>query len=97
MPERQANGAESVGLPPRVFLYSLDQIAFMLDMKEDRLRIVYIWYEGREPGRQPTDKIAARNIAPEGLGPDWRVSETELVRWMKRKRYKFHVRGWTVR
>lgn len=97
MPERQAIGAESVGLPPRVFLYTLDQIAYMLDLKEERLRIVYCWWEAREPGAQPPDKLAARNIAPEGETPDWRVTETELVRWMKRKRFKFHVRGWSVR
>lgn len=85
-----------VGLPVRPFLYSLDQIANILDMDLARLKSVYIFYHGRTVGAARSDFLAARDIAPHGKGPEWRVSEKELVRWMKRIGFRVHERSWTT-
>ena len=86
--------AGDVGIPARVFLYTLDQIATLLDVELQALRTSYIHFDGRTLGAHKKDRMMARNIAPLGERPDWRVAEAEFVRWMKLKRYKFHERGW---
>lgn len=88
--ERQA---EAVGLPPRLFLYTLDQVSTMLGVELPYLKNVYIYYEGRSIGIS-RDRLGARNIAPSGVTPEWRVSETELIRWFRFKRFKVYERGW---
>ena len=91
VPEREA---DRLGLPPRVFLYTLDQIAFILEVDLARLKRAYVFYEGRSTGLPGRDKIPARNIAPKGETPDWRVSEPALIHWMKLKGYKLLARGY---
>lgn len=87
------NTGASVGLPPKPFLYSLDQVAMLLDVSLAHLRTNYIYFDGRSIGLA-RDRITARNIAPEGQAPEWRVAEAELVRWFKRKGFRFYDRGW---
>lgn len=82
-----------VGLPPRPFLYTLDQISVLLDLKENTLNQRYVYFEGRSIGTRRKDLLAARNIAPDTDKPDWRVAERELVRWMKVKGFKYYERG----
>lgn len=81
--------AKAVDFPPRLFLYSLDQVAFCLDMKIDTLRRSYIFFQGRSLGIAPRSLILARNIAGPLEQPMWRVAENELVRWMKHKGFVF--------
>lgn len=85
--------AEGVGLPIRPFLYTLDQIATMLAMTEVRLRD-HVHFEGRAPGARPPDKMVARNIAQVDQPPEWRVAERELLRWLRRRGFRFYERGW---
>lgn len=91
VPEREA---EKIGLPPRIFLYTLDQIAFLIEVELPRLKRAYIFYEGRSVGVPSREKIPARNIAPKGETPDWRVSEAVFIRWLKFKGYKLLGRGY---
>lgn len=88
--------AESVGLPPRIFLYTVDQIAVVLNVSELHVKRHVLHYDGRSPGRCPKDKMLARNIADPGVRPDWRVAERELVRWLKHKGFHFADRGWVI-
>jgi len=86
-------GARSVGLPPRPFLYTLDQIATLLDLTQTQIEQQYIFWDQRSVGRVPKNKMMARNIAHHDQKPDWRVAERELVRWMKYKGFRFYERS----
>lgn len=74
-----------MGLPIRVFLYTDDQIADLLRLPLAKLRKESLWFDGREVGLPPGDKIRAVNIMAAGLTPQWRVAEDEFVRWLKHK------------
>lgn len=53
-------------------------------MSEKNLRQTYLFLEGVNTGVRPRLMIAAHNIHPQQ--PDkaeWRVSERELIRWMR--------------
>jgi hypothetical protein len=80
------------GLPMRVFLYTLDQIATMLQVPVKSVRESYIHFEERSIGFRPHSKMSARNIAPDGEKPEWRVTEKELVRWLRYRRFKVYNR-----
>lgn len=86
-------GRHKVGLPPRPFLYTLDQIAAILSIREDTVRTRYIWYDGRSVGVRRKQEMLARNIADPDEKPDWRVSEQEFIRWMQFKGFKFYTRA----
>jgi hypothetical protein len=90
MPERKRQPVE---LPARPFLYTVDQIAGLLGVGEASVRDRYLFYVSNEWGRQSPDLLAARNIAPPGHPPEWRVQEAELVRWFKRKGFRTYARG----
>jgi hypothetical protein len=83
---------KTVGLPPRPFLYTEDQIAGIIGVQANTVKTRYLWYEGREVGAADIDKMIARNIAPATDKPEWRVAEGELVRWLRRKGFKFYER-----
>lgn len=68
------------GLPPRLFLYTVDQIADMLSVS-DMTKVLH--YEGRTPGVAQLGRMRARNIMPVGEKPEWRIEEAEFIRWMK--------------
>lgn len=85
---------DPVGLPPRPFFFSLDQIANMLNMTERNLIVQgYVHLEGRSIGAPLRDQFIARNVAPADQKPEWRVSEREFIRWLKRKGFKYYDRG----
>lgn len=94
--ETEASRAEKIGLPPRPFLYTLDQISGMISIPLDTLKRSYIYFENRSIGRQERTLIAARNIAPRDDAPEWRVSEREFIRWMRYMGYKYYDRGYYV-
>jgi hypothetical protein len=82
-------------LPPRhmtmprpPFLYTLDQIAQCIGIDDSHMRLVYIHFDTHTAGPAMKDRITARNIAPLGEKPEWRVAETELTRWFKQKGFR---------
>ena len=83
----------NLGLPPRVFLYTLDQIAMMIGVTLQTLKTSYVYFYGRSPGVAARDVLLARNIAPEGTTPDWRVAENELKRWLRIKGFRVYDRS----
>lgn len=85
-----------VGLPVRAFLFTIDQIATMLNVSEDQVKKKYLHYEGRALGARHPSKMLARNISPEGEKPEWRVAERELLRWMRARGFKVYDRGWPI-
>lgn len=80
-------------MPVRPFLWTLDQLAVMLNVEEHTVRTSYIYYEGRSTGVRLRSLMTARNIAPEGTHPDWRVAEREFLRWLRVKGFKIYERG----
>lgn len=84
---------ERVGLPPRIFMYTADQIATMLELTTADVRNRLFFYDRREPGLTPKSKMRAVNIMPEGETPEWRVTERELLRYLRSRGIKFYERG----
>jgi hypothetical protein len=76
-----------------VFFYTLDQIADMLAVEPTYLRSNLVHFRGMG-GLDRADLLTAVNIAPDdGLHTQrWRIAETELVRWCKRKRVRIYGR-----
>lgn len=70
-------------LPPRPFLYTLDQVADLLVVDLSEIHKKYIYFHGRSTGVKSPKQLAARNIAPDGERPEWRVEEMELIRWFR--------------
>jgi hypothetical protein len=87
---------DEVGLPLRIFLYTPDQLAQMLSLTEKYVREKLFFYDVREPGIRPRNRLRAVNIAPEGQTPEWRVAERELIRYLRLKGIKIYQRthGW---
>jgi hypothetical protein len=81
---------EKLGLPPR-------QLSAILGVNEQALHQQYLYHEGRDIGIRKKDEMACRNIAPADSKPEWRVAETELIRWMRVKGFKFYNRGTVVK
>jgi hypothetical protein len=79
---------QDVALPVREFFFTLDQIAYMLDMDQQVLMDTRIYYTGRT-GAAPGNLIRATNIARPDAQPDWRVSETAFKIWMTRMHIPF--------
>jgi len=79
---------ESVGLPHRNFLYTLDQISTILMIEQKSLMITHVFFVGRSTGIPSLNALNAVNIAPPESKPDWRVEEKELIRWMRRKGFR---------
>lgn len=89
--------AKNFGLPLRVYLYTLDQIATMVQIQLTTLKSNYIHFEERSVGFRPLDRISARNIAPDGEKPEWRVTEEEFVRWLRYRGFKVYNRATVYR
>lgn len=86
---------DKYALPPRPFLYTLDQIATILAYPDEKALHPTIFFEGRTPGATPRkDKMIARNIAPDDEKPEWRVEEEEFIRWMRHKKVLPMQRVW---
>jgi hypothetical protein len=103
MPAGDARGAgqslpkqnKSLGLPYRPFLFTVDQIAVLLDISERRILAEYLYFEGRSIGTRHKHLMIARNIAPPDKKPEWRIAERELMRWMRHKGFRYYERGVT--
>ena len=93
MTRTDADVAEKFGLPPRPFLYTVDQLSVILQISEKALHIHHLFHEGRDVGTRARHEMFARNIAAPDEKPDWRVAERELIRWMRLKGFKYYDRG----
>lgn len=82
-----------VGLPRRPFMFTLDQICALINVEMKALRNSYLYYEGRSIGTRRKDLLSTRNIAPDDQKPEWRVLESEFIRWMKSRGFKYYDRG----
>lgn len=89
---RESN-REKIGLPPRPFLYTIDQLAVMLDVPDHEIHTRYIYHQGRDVGIKKPDVMGAVNIAQPKQKPEWRVTEREFLRWMKFKGFKYYERA----
>jgi hypothetical protein len=86
--------SQDVGLPIRPFLYTLDQVATLLGLEVRVLKDKYIHFDDRSLGVHHRDTLLARNIAPSGETPEWRVAEKEFTRWLRHKRFRIYERAW---
>lgn len=98
MPESRGTGVslpvkgDPVGLPARPFLYTIDQLAVILDVSDAGMAR-HVYFEGRNTGVRRKDMMIARNIAAPDDKPEWRVVDREFVRWMRSKGYKIYERA----
>lgn len=83
----------SVGLPSRPFLYTIDQVAQLLAVSEQYVKLEYAYWEGSSIGIPSSDRVVFRNIAPRGASPEWRCSEREIIRFLRHKGYRYYERG----
>lgn len=84
---------DGVGLPPRPFLYTLDQVSVLLNISQSLLTQRYLYFEGRSIGTRKRGLMLANNIAPRDEKPEWRIAERELIRWLKYKGYRYYETG----
>ncbi len=85
---RPDNSPESVGLPPITFLYTLDQVASMVNMDLETFTLTYVWYHNRSTGVRYPRNMVARNLAEPHETPDWRIAQAEFIRWLKYMGFK---------
>ena len=76
-----------VGLPPRIFFYTLDQVAAMLQVDEDELRKRYLYFAGRDVGFQQPGQLYVVNISPDSKA-EWRCSDREFMRFLRHKKIR---------
>lgn len=49
----------------------------------------YVFFDNMSAGTRDSLKLTARDISPPNADqPEWRISESELIRWMRRKGFK---------
>lgn len=93
IPPPARENPERVGIPARIFLYTIDQVAAMLEVSVKYVAVEFAHFEGRSIGMASDDRIVFRNIAPEGADPEWRCAEREFIRFLRRKGYIYYDRG----
>lgn len=77
-----------VGLPNLVFMFTIDQIASMMNVSENTVMGTYLYYMGRSTGMQKKHHMMAVNIAPEDQPAMWRVSLEEFRKWLKKMGFR---------
>ena len=80
---------QAVGLPPQPFLYTLDQIAQIVQRTPATVA-TYLHFAGVTPGKCPEGKMLSANLANVGEPADWRVADAELIRWLRHKGFKVY-------
>lgn len=90
MPLPPETARESVGLPARPFLYSLEQISGLTAIPEKKLTSIFVHFDGKTLGVHKKSQLMARNLAPPGRQPIWRVAESELIRWLRAHRIRIY-------
>jgi hypothetical protein len=79
---------ESKDLPRPPFLWTLDQCAQVASVDLGEFTRKYVHFQDLTVGPVRRDLLMARNIAPLGDKPEWRISESELLRWLKAKGFR---------
>ncbi|RYE95932.1 MAG: hypothetical protein EOO77_41970 [Oxalobacteraceae bacterium] len=79
---------ESKDLPRPPFLWTLDQCAQIVNLEQAVFTRRYVHFQDLTAGPVKKDFLLARNIAPLGDSPEWRISESELLRWLKSKGFR---------
>lgn len=76
-------------LPRPPFLYTLDQIASLLNLGLDDLKRKYIFFEGQTAGLRGKKMraVALDPEAPQGQR-DWRVQDAEFLSWLRRTGFR---------
>lgn len=82
-PNHAVNKRDSVGLPLRAFLYTLEQISTMTAIPIEKLESELVYYDTRTLGVKYASMLMAHNAARPKDPPLWRVSEDELIRWLR--------------
>lgn len=77
-----------VGLPNLIFMFTIDQLASMMNVSEDTISNVYLYYQGRSTGMKKKHHMVAINIAPSDQTPNWRVSLEEFRTWLSRMGFR---------
>lgn len=90
----QPRDAEKLGLPPTPFFYTVDQVAGLLQISEQKIRDKLLFYMGRSTGIPPKSKLVATNMMPEGETPEWRILDKHLVRYLRFKGIRFQSMGY---
>jgi hypothetical protein len=85
----------TLGLPPTPFMYTLDQLAHILQLSVDHLGKRHLYFKGRSMGQQKRHEMLAVNLAAPGDPPDWRVADHEFVEWCSRKGFTV-VDAWNL-
>lgn len=78
-----------MALPLITFLYTLEQIAAMINVSMHDVQYKYIYYHLRSTGRKSRHQMLACNIAADSDDPEWRVSHQDFLRWLKSN-------GWSI-
>jgi hypothetical protein len=76
-----------IGLPPLLFLFTLEQICSMIQVDMTSLMRNHLWYTGVTPGMPMRRQMRAVNVG-EHKEPIWRVSQRDFVSWAKRQGFK---------
>lgn len=82
---------QEVGLPPRPFLYTLEQIYELLAINPKELEGM-LYYDKRTLGVHRKSMMMVRNLARPDQEPIWRVADAELVRWLRAHRFRIYER-----
>jgi phage antirepressor YoqD-like protein len=87
---------EQIGMPVRPFLYTVDQVCTLLQIKENTLRKLWLYYDRRSTGPRRRDLLLVHDISPEGVDPEWRCTERELIRWLRARGIRVVDRHWAT-
>lgn len=87
-----ADERERLSLPPKFFMYTIDQVATMFEVDVTAVKANYLYYERRSVGSKPGDRMLARNIAPAGEKPEWRISEQEVIRYLRKRGFRIYTK-----
>lgn len=77
-----------IELPVREFLFTLDQIASLLNVSEANLASNYLFFDGVTTGSS-RGRMRARDISNDPNRRDWRVGESQFMMFLR-------ARGFTV-
>lgn len=81
-----------IQLPATPFLYTLDQVAVLINKSQKDIE-KQCHFIGRSLRDHKLHQLRVMNVAAPGNSPDWRVSESEFIRWLIRHGYqptKYH-------
>lgn len=79
---------KKVGLPNLIFMFTIDQIASMMNISEDTVSGKYLYYQGRSTGVPKKHHMRAVDIAPVDEKAVWRVSLEEFRKWLTRMGFR---------